>query len=273
MLALVLALAVTVWITGCGNRAAEEAPRAELILATTTSTQDSGLLDAWIPMFEEEYPYSVKVIAVGSGKAMEMGRNGECDVMLVHSPGDEEKMVEEGYAVNRRAVMHNDFVIVGPPEDPAGVGSSVKASDAMQKIVKAGAKFVSRGDNSGTHTKELSLWEEAGLAPSGPWYMESGKGMGDTLRIVSQEKAYTLTDRGTFLKLKKDLDLVVLLEGDPLLFNYYHVMEVNPERWPDVNQAGARAFSDFVTGRKAQELLETFGVKEYGEPLFFPDAL
>jgi tungstate transport system substrate-binding protein len=169
--------------------------------------------------------------------------------------------------------MHNDFVIVGPPEDPAGVGSSVKASDAMQKIVKAGAKFVSRGDNSGTHTKELSLWEEAGLAPSGPWYMDSGKGMGDTLRIVSQEKAYTLTDRGTFLKLKKDLDLVVLLEGDPLLFNYYHVMEVNPERWPDVNQAGARAFSDFVTGRKAQELLETFGVKEYGEPLFFPDAL
>ncbi|MDI7252114.1 MAG: substrate-binding domain-containing protein [Actinomycetota bacterium] len=273
MLALVLAVAVTVWITGCGNRAAEEAPRAELILATTTSTQDSGLLDAWIPMFEEEYPYSVKVIAVGSGKAMEMGRNGECDVMLVHSPGDEEKMVEEGYAVNRRAVMHNDFVIVGPPEDPAGVGSSVKASDAMQKIVKAGAKFVSRGDNSGTHTKELSLWEEAGLAPSGPWYMDSGKGMGDTLRIVSQEKAYTLTDRGTFLKLKKDLDLVVLLEGDPLLFNYYHVMEVNPERWPDVNQAGARAFSDFVTGRKAQELLETFGVKEYGEPLFFPDAL
>lgn len=272
-LALVLALAVTAWVTGCGDRGAEGARRTVLILATTTSTQDTGLLDAWIPMFEEEYPYMVKVIATGSGQAMEMGRNGECDVMLVHSPEDEERMVEEGLAINRRPVMHNHFVIVGPPEDPAGVRGAVGAPEAMQRIAEAMAGFVSRGDRSGTHIKELALWEEAGQAPSGPWYMESGKGMGDTLRIASQERAYTLTDKGTFLKLKGDLDLVVHLEGDPSLSNYYHVLEVNPERWPDVNHAGAQAFSDFITGWKAQEFLKDFGVEEYGEPLFFPDAL
>lgn len=269
---LALVLAVTAWVTGCGGRGSEGARRTVLILATTTSTQDTGLLDAWIPMFEEECPYAVKVIAAGSGQAMEMGRNGECDVMLVHSPEDEERMVEEGLAINRRPVMHNDFVIVGPPEDPAGVRGAEGAPEAMRRIAGARAGFVSRGDRSGTHIKELALWEEAGLAPSGPWYMESGKGMGDTLRIASQERAYTLADRGTFLKLKGDLDLVVLLEGDPSLSNYYHILEVNPERWPDVNHAGARAFSDFVTGRKAQEFLKDFGAEEYGEPLFFPDA-
>ncbi|MGQ9758933.1 MAG: substrate-binding domain-containing protein [Actinomycetota bacterium] len=272
-LALVLALAVMAGLTGCGDRGAEGARRTVLILATTTSTQDTGLLDAWIPMFEERNPYVVKVIATGSGKAMEMGRNGECDVMLVHSPEDEERMVKEDLAINRRPVMHNDFVIVGSPEDPAGVRGAAGGPEAMRRIAKALAGFVSRGDLSGTHIKELELWGEAGLAPSGPWYMESGKGMGDTLRIASQKRAYTLTDRGTFLKLKGDLDLVVLLEGDPSLFNYYHVLEVHPERWPDVNHAGARAFSDFVTGREAQEFLRDFGVEEYGEPLFFPDVL
>lgn len=269
----VLVLTVIFTLTGCGGRSTQRAGRTELILATTTSTQDSGLLDEWIPMFEARYPYNVKVIAVGSGQAMEMGRNGECDVLLVHSPAEEEKMVEEGYAVNRRAVMHNDFVLVGPSEDPAGIRECASASEAMRRIAEAEAGFVSRGDRSGTHVVERRLWEEAGTSPSGRWYMESGRGMGDTLRIASQERAYTLSDKGTFLGLREDLDLVVLVEGDPLLYNVYHVMEVNPERWPEVNAEGARAFSAFVTDEEAQRFLLRFGVEEYGEPLFFPDAL
>lgn len=275
MLALILALALaaTACIAGCGTQEAGKARARELILATTTSTQDTGLLEAWIPMFEERYPYSVKVVAVGSGQALEMGRNGECDVMLVHSPGDEEEMVEEGFAVNRRPVMHNDFVIVGPPGDPAGVKTAVSAAEAFKKIAASGRKFISRGDRSGTHVKELEIWEKAGLSPAGAWYLESGKGMGDTLRIASEEGAYTLTDRGTFLKLKKGLESVPLFEGDEALYNYYHVMEVNPEKWPDVNVEGARAFSDFVTGREAQGFLLRFGREEYGQPLFFPDAM
>ncbi len=244
-----------------------------MILATTTSVLDTGLLDFWIPMFEAVQPYAVKVIAGGSGQAMEMGRAGECDVMLVHSPEEEERMVREGHAVNRRRVMHNAYVVVGPAEDPAGIRGASTAAQALKRIASAGAGFVSRGDGSGTHAKELSLWERAGVSPSGPWYMESGRGMGDTLRIASQARAYTLTDRGTFLKLEKELDLAVLFQEDELLYNFYHVMEVNPEKWPDVNRVGARAFSDFVTGRKAQEFLLRFGVEECGEPLFFPDAL
>ncbi len=258
---------------GCGGQASEGGRGAELVLATTTSTQDTGLLDVWIPMFEAEHPYSVKVVAVGSGQAMEMGRSGECDVMLVHSPEDEEKLVEEGYAVNRRPVMHNHFVIVGPPSDPAGIKTAASVVEAFRRIAASGRKFISRGDGSGTHVREMRLWEKAGLDPAGAWYVESGKGMGDTLRIASEEEAYTLTDRGTFLKLKKDLDLALLFEGDESLYNRYHVMEVNPDRWPEVNAEGARAFSDFVTGKEAQEFLEVFGIEEYGEPLFFPDAL
>lgn len=259
--------------SGCGLGPSGRAGREELILATTTSTQDTGLLDLWIPMFEERYPYLVKVIAVGSGQAMAMGRQGECDVMLVHSPEEEERMVAEGYAVNRRPVMHNEFVIVGPSEDPASVREAPGAVEAVRRIATAKARFVSRGDGSGTHAVELSIWEEAGVTPCGPWYLESGKGMGDTLRIASQEKAYTLTDKGTFLKLAHELELAVLFRGEERLYNYYHVMEVDPERWPEVNAEGARAFSDFVTGREAQEFLLDFGVEEYGEPLFFPDAL
>jgi tungstate transport system substrate-binding protein len=257
---------------GCGNGGGKAMDRRELILATTTSTRDSGLLEQWIPMFEKEYPYSVKVIAVGSGQAMEMGRNGECDVMLVHSPAAEEEMVARGYAVDRRAVMHNDFVVLGPAEDPAGIRGKTSAGEAFAAVAASGSKFVSRGDDSGTHIKELCIWGEAGIEPRGEWYVESGEGMGNTLRIASEEKAYTLSDRGTYLSMKGRLDLEILVEGDTALFNNYHVMMVNPERYPDVNVEGARAFADFVTGRRAQELLETFGVDEYGEPLFFPDA-
>lgn len=268
-LAAFLLLALTV---GCGNSGGKAVERKELILATTTSTQDSGLLDEWIPMFEEDYPYSVKVVAVGSGAAMEMGRKGECDVMLVHSPAAEEELVAEGYAVDRKAVMHNDFVLVGPASDPAGVRESASAAEAFTAIADSRSRFVSRGDESGTHAKELSIWKEAGIEPRGEWYLESGKGMGDTLRVASEEGAYTLSDRGTFLGMKEELDMVIVCEGDPALFNNYYVMNVNPERWPEVNYEGAKAFSGFCVSTKAQEFLNGYGVEEYGEPLFHPDA-
>ncbi|MEW6555041.1 MAG: substrate-binding domain-containing protein [Actinomycetota bacterium] len=271
---LLVAIAMVAMIAGCGEEEkTEPVERSELILATTTSTQDSGLLDAWVPMFEEDNPYTVKVIAVGSGAAMEMGKNGECDVMLVHSPAAEEEMVEAGEAVDRNAVMHNDFILVGPASDPAGVKSATSAVDAFTKIANSQSAFISRADESGTHTKELAIWKAAGITPAGTWYVESGKGMGDTLRIASEQGAYTLSDRGTFLSLEDELDLVILNEGDPILFNNYHVMNVNPERWPDVNFEGAQAFNDFCISPEAQEFLNTFGVEEYGEPLFFPDAL
>jgi len=270
LLALLLPLTL---LAGCGGVREGEVGKRELILATTTSTQDSGLLDEWIPMFEKAYPYSVKVIAVGSGQAMEMGRNGECDVMLVHSPAAEEEMVAQGYAVGREAVMHNDFVIVGPAADPARIRGKTSAKEAFAAVASSGSKFVSRGDDSGTHARELAVWKAAGIAPQGDWYVESGRGMGDTLRIASEERAYTLSDRGTYLGMKSQLELEVLVEGDTALFNTYHVMVVNPERHPDANSEGARAFAAFVTGREAQEFLEVFGLDRYGEPLFFPDAL
>ncbi len=273
---LLVSIAVVTMLTGCGEEEKTEpepVERSELILATTTSTQDSGLLDEWVPMFEEDNPYTVKVIAVGSGAAMDMGKNGECDVMLVHSPAAEEEMVAEGYAVDRNAVMHNDFILVGPASDPAGVKDAATAAEAFTKISTAQQPFISRADESGTHTKELAVWKAAGITPAGTWYVESGKGMGDTLRIASEQKAYTLADRGTYLSLADELELEILCEGDKVLFNNYHVMNVNPEKWPDVNYEGAQAFNDFCVSPEAQEFLDTFGVEEYGQPLFFPDAL
>ncbi len=260
---------------GCGSKKTEQTnvERTDLILATTTSTQDSGLLDQWIPMFEAENPYNTKVVAVGSGQAMDMGRNGECDVMLVHSPAAEEQLVADGFAINRAAVMHNDFIIVGPASDPAGIKATPSAVDAFKAIANTQSKFISRGDNSGTNTKELAIWKSAGITPTGAWYVESGKGMGDTLRIASEEKAYTLSDRATYLNLKDGLDLDILSEGDPVLFNNYHVMMVNPDKYPDINLAGAQAFEDFVLSPEAQEFLNTYGVDQFGQQLFFPDAL
>lgn len=247
--------------------------RKELILATTTSTQDTGLLDEWIPMFEEDNAYSTKVVAVGSGAAMEMGRKGEADVLLVHSPADEEKLVADGYGIERAAVMHNDFLIVGPPSDPAGIKGMTNAAEAMKKIAETGSTFISRGDNSGTHSKEKAIWKAAGITPSGDWYVESGKGMGDTLKIADEKNAYTITDRGTYLANKSGLDLVIMVEGDKALFNIYHVIVVNPEKYPDIEVDGARAFAAFVVSPEAQEFLNVFGVDKYGEQLFYPDAL
>jgi tungstate transport system substrate-binding protein len=244
-----------------------------VILATTTSTQDSGLLDVLIPAFERESGYPVKTISVGSGQALAMGEKGEADVLLVHSPDAEKKIVEMGFALNRRLVMHNDFVIVGPSRDPAGIREVKSVMEAFKKISEANALFFSRGDNSGTYALEMKLWKAAGLNVEGrKWYRQTGLGMGQTLNVSSEKQAYTLTDRGTYLSLRKTLGLGILVQGDPLMLNVYHVMEVNPNKWPKVNARGARAFADFLVSRKAQEMIKTFGVDKFGSPLFFPDA-
>lgn len=244
----------------------------DVILATTTSTQDSGLLDVLIPLFEQKTGYRVKTVAVGTGQALAMGERGEADVLLVHAPEAEKKVVESGAAINRRLVMHNDFIIVGPKEDPAKIKGSRSTVEAFQKIAKAKALFISRGDDSGTNKKELELWKAAQIEPKGSWYQESGTGMGQTLTIASEKGGYTLTDRATYLALKKNLSLVILLEGDKSLLNVYHVLQVNPEKFPRVNAAGGKAFADFMVDPETQKVIASFGKDKFGEPLFFPDA-
>ncbi len=254
---------------------AQQAPAGQrnIILATTTSTQDSGLLDVLIPLFEKKTGYFVKTIAVGSGQAMVMGQKGEADVLLVHSPDAEEKFMAAGYGVNRRLVMHNDFIIVGPAADRGGIKGTKSAGAAFKRIATAKALFMSRGDNSGTDAKEKAIWKAAGIAPDGQiWYQQTGLGMGQTLNIASEKQAYTLADRGTYLALRKRLDLVILVEGDRDLLNIYHVMEVNPARWPKVNAGGARAFASFMVSPETQAVIRAFGVDKFGSPLFFPDA-
>jgi tungstate transport system substrate-binding protein len=244
-----------------------------VILSTTTSTQDSGLLDVLIPIFEKNTDYFVKTIAVGSGQAMAMGQKGEADVLLVHSPAAEKKFVEEGYGINRRLIMHNDFIIVGPPEDPGKIKGIKSASEAFKKISSANALFLSRADKSGTHTKEMDIWKAAGIKPEGEkWYQQTGLGMGQTLSVTAEKKGYTLADRGTYLALKKNLGLDILVEGDAILLNIYHVIEVNPAKWPKVNAAGGKAFADFMVSRETQAIIKTFGVDKFGSTLFFPDA-
>lgn len=244
-----------------------------IILATTTSTQDSGLLDELLPVFEKDTGYFVKTISVGSGQAMKMGEKGEADVLLVHSPDAEKKMVEQGFAINRRLVMHNDFIIVGPAADPAKIKDAKTSREAMKRIATANALFMSRGDNSGTHALEKKLWKSMEFNPEGQkWYQQTGLGMGQTLNVAAEKKGYTITDRATYLALKKGLGLDILVEGDASLLNIYHVMEVNPAKWPKVNAAGARSFADYIVSKKAQEVIKSFGVKKFGAPLFFPDA-
>lgn len=267
------AASVMVGLAGTGH-AAEE-PKRSIILATTTSTQDSGLLDTLLPIFEKQTGYFVKTISVGSGQAIALGRRGEADVLLVHSPADEENLVAEGFGTGRRLVMHNDFIVVGPPADPAGVKGATSARDALSRIAAAKARFLSRGDGSGTHSKEKGLWKAADLRPEGqPWYQQTGLGMGDTLAVASEKEGYTLVDRGTYLALrsKRQLRLQVLLQGEPLLLNVYHVIEVSPAASPKVNIAGGRAFADFIVAPETQALIGRFGVDKLGEPLFVPDA-
>jgi tungstate transport system substrate-binding protein len=243
-----------------------------VILATTTSTQDSGLLDVLVPMFERQTGYVVKTVSVGTGQALALGGRGEADVVLAHAPETEKKYLADGSMVNRRLVMHNDFIIIGPEADPARIQGLGRAIDAFRRIAEAKAPFVSRGDNSGTNLLERSLWRQAGIDPKGEWYLQSGQGMGQTLGIASEKRAYTLTDRATYLALKKRVALGILLERDRPLLNVYSVMEVNPARFPKVNATGGKAFADFVVSVEAQAVIKTFGVEKFGEPLFFPDA-
>ncbi|GAA4931009.1 substrate-binding domain-containing protein [Nonomuraea thailandensis] len=268
---------VTVLLAGCASAPSSGGPATSppadqsLILATTTSTQDSGLLDELLPAFTRDSGWQVKTLAVGSGQAIELGRRGEADVLLVHSPAAEEKFVAEGSAGPRRLVMHNDFVLLGPPADPAGIRGT-KSTDAMKKIEAARAMFVSRGDESGTHAKEKTLWAGAAVKPGGSWYQSTGQGMGETLRVAGEKAAYTLSDRATFLTQHGSLELEVLSEGDPALLNVYHVIEMTTKAGERVRPDGAKAFADWIVAPPAQRLIGEFGRAKYGRPLFTPDA-
>jgi tungstate transport system substrate-binding protein len=243
-----------------------------VILSTTTSTQDSGLLDVLVPLFEKKTGYSVKTISVGTGQALTLAAKGEADVCLVHAPDSEKKYVADGLLVNRRLVMHNDYLIVGPATDPAKIKGMASAVEAMQRVAEAKGTFVSRGDNSGTHQLEKKLWQEAKVKPEGAWYLEAGQGMGATLGIGSEKQGYVLTDRATFLALKKRVQLAPLVERDRILLNIYSVLEPNPAKFPRLNAAGGKAFADFMVSAEVQGIIRTFGVDKFGEPLFFPDA-
>jgi tungstate transport system substrate-binding protein len=258
------------FITGIPSAQAQS---KTIILATTTSTQDSGLLDVLLPIFEKKAGYFVKTIAVGSGQAMAMGQKGEADVLLVHSPEAERKFIAEGYGISRRLIMHNDYIIVGPSEDPAKIKGVKSSSESFKKVALAKVLFLSRGDNSGTHSKERTIWKAAGINPEGEkWYQQTGLGMGQTLNVAAEKKGYTLADRGTYLALKKNLNLNILVEGDAILLNIYHVIEVTPAKWPKVNAAGGKAFADFMVSKETQDIIKTFGIDKFRSPLFFPDA-
>ncbi len=240
----------------------------DVILATTTSTQDSGLLDVLVPLFKQQTGYQLKPIAVGSGAALKLGEKGEADVVLAHSPAAEEAFMAAGFGMDREIVMYNDFVIVGPAADPAGIRGEPSALEAMRRIAAAQATFVSRGDDSGTNALELKLWDQAGIVPSGRWYTESGTGMGDTLNITNERQGYSIADRGTYLVLRERLDLAILVEGDKPLLNVYHVITVNPANGTAVNTAGGRAFLDFLLDPATQQVISQFGVERFGGPLF-----
>jgi tungstate transport system substrate-binding protein len=248
------------------------AASGDLILATTTSTQDSGLLDVLVPAFEAVTACKVKTVAVGSGAALKLGEEGNADALMVHSPAAEKKLMDGGFGVNRQLLMHNMFLVVGPPSDPAAVSGMTSTRDAFTEIADAKSTFVSRGDGSGTETKELGIWKAAELTPEGDWYVQSGQGMGPTLQIASEKQGYTLTDKATWLATRANLDLQAMVEKDPSLLNIYHVIQVNPDKWPKVNAACAAAFSDFVLSAEGQEMIGELGVAEFGEQLFVPDA-
>lgn len=277
VMTLVFALAFS--IVGCApaeevtieEEEAVEEPVAttDLILASTTSTQDSGLFDVLIPAFEEAYPeYKVNVIAKGTGEALELGQNKDADVLLVHAKAKEEQFVADGYGTERKDVMYNDFIIVGPAADPASLKGLATAAEALTKLSASGSSFVSRGDDSGTHTAEKKLWEKAAITPAGAWYVSAGKGMGDVLTMTSELGAYTLTDRATFLNMEDSLELAVLVEGDKALFNQYGVIPITDATNPE----GAKAFADWITSDEGQSVIAKYGVEKFGQPLFFPNA-
>lgn len=281
-LALVLIMVLSIF-SGCAKEE-PAAPPAEgegaaemigtILLATTTSTQDSGLLDLILPDFTYKTGYEVDVVAVGSGEAMKMGENGEADVLLVHSPAAEKAFVEAGHGPARYDVMYNDFVILGPKEDPAGIKAAApdKAQAAFQKIYDDQVTFVSRADESGTHKKELSIWDKLGLTPSGDWYVESGKGMGDVITMTNEMLGYTLADRATWLNMSQGTDLAIVTEGDKDLFNQYGVIVVEPSKNDQINAEGALAFQDWILSEDTQALIGDYGIEKYGAPLFTPNA-
>ena len=244
-----------------------------IILATTTSTQDSGLLDVLFPMFQAQTGYIVQTIAVGSGEAMKIGEEGNADVLLVHAPASEVSFMEAGDGTDRFLIMHNDFIITGPAADPAGIKGMTDATEAFKAIFEAGAAFITRGDDSGTHKKELALWKSAELDPAGQaWYLETGQGMGASMTVASEKEAYILTDRATYLANKDKYQLELLVEGDNSLLNVYHVITVNQTKWTGVNYEGGLAFAKFMTDPGTQEVIGQFGVEKFGQPLFYPDA-
>ncbi len=258
-------------LAGCGEK--EEGSKKSLILATTTSTQDSGLLDLLVLDFEEKYGVTVKTIAVGTGEALKMGERGDADVLLVHAKDSEEELVDGGYGLERVEIMYNDFIIVGPETDPAGIKDEKSAADALGKIAETGSTFVSRGDDSGTNRKEKKIWAEAGVDPAGQsWYVETGQGMGNTLTVASEKQGYTLSDRATYLSKKETVDLVIVVEGDKFLFNQYSAIVINPEKHPDLdlNVEGAGDFVEFLTSGEGQELIGSY--EKYNTGLFHPNA-
>jgi tungstate transport system substrate-binding protein len=291
-LALVLVIGLIGLVTGCSSNtpttttaavtpittlstttAAPKPANPDMIMASTTSTGDSGLMDVLLPMFEAKTGYKIKPIYVGTGAAMAMGEKGEADVLLVHAPDSEVKYMKNGHGVERKLVMHNDFIIVGPAADPAGIKGMASAKEALKKIADTQNIFISRGDNSGTNQLELKLWKALSMnVTAESWYQSTGQGMGATLTIASEKQAYTITDRATYLATKANLQLGILVEGDPILLNIYHVITVNPAKSTAINADGAKAFLDFMISDEAQAAIKTYGVDKYGQPLFFPDA-
>ncbi len=277
---LILALLAVFMMTaviGCGQQDKGETPAPgpdlkPLKLATTTSTEDSGLLDYLLPEFQKDTNYKVEVIAVGTGQAIEMGEAGDVDVILVHSRAAEDKFVEDGFGVDRRDVMYNDFLVIGPADDPAGIKGSEEALPAFVAMAEKETPFVSRGDDSGTQKKELTIWKKAEVEPQGAWYIEAGQGMADTFMMANEKKAYTLIDRATYLALKDKYELEPIVEGDPVLFNPYGVIPLNPEKFPNRDFEGATAFAEWLTSEKGQKMIGEFGMDEYGQSLFIPDA-
>jgi tungstate transport system substrate-binding protein len=251
-----------------GSSTSTTSASGQMIMATTTSTRDTGLLDTLVPVFEKASRCSVKTVAVGSGQALDLGARGQADVLLVHSPDAEQTFMKQGHGSTRLAVMHNDFVLVGPPSDPAKTASAGGIEQAMQAIAKTKSPFASRADDSGTNAKELKLWQQAGITPSGSRYIKTGQGMGPTLTIANQKDAYALSDRGTFLA-TKNLDSKILVQGDPQLQNPYHVIVI---KHTGTNVGCAKAFSDWITSAPTQKLIGQFGRRQYGQALFHPDA-
>ena len=270
---LVIIAAMLLSLTGCSDKPQTPVQKnPDVILATTTSTQDSGLLDVIIPAFEKKSGYKIKTVAVGTGQALALGEKGEADVLLVHAPEAEKKVVAQGAAVERKLVMHNDFILLGAENDPAKLKGR-KITEALQAVAATKSVFISRGDDSGTHKMELALWKKADVKAKGEsWYLEAGAGMGQTLKIADEKLGYSLSDRATYLAQQKNLKLKILVEGDSGLLNIYHVMQVNKDKFAKVNASGAKAFSDFLLSPEGQKIIAEFGKDKYGQALFFADG-